>query len=193
MKKIILASASPRRSELLSQVGIGFSVIAAKGKEVSSRSNPEEVVKELSYQKAREVFDKGNSEAIVIGADTIVYLEGTILGKPADNDEWKRMINDIQGKKHHVYTGVKVLWRGEEDGNIHVLSFEEDTRVFVHPMTEEEIDEYVSIGADIDKAGGYGIQGYFAKYVQRIEGDYNNVVGLPVARLYHELKKLYLV
>lgn len=192
MKKIILASASPRRKELLSQVGIGFTVQAAKGKEVTSRTKPEEVVKELSYQKAREIYDKGNREAVVIGADTIVYLEGNILGKPANNEDWSRMLHELQGKRHHVYTGVTVIWCGE-DNSTYVLSFEEDTKVYIHDMDDREIDEYISIGEAVDKAGGYGIQGYFAKYVERIEGDYNNVVGLPVAKLYQELKKLELV
>ncbi|MBQ0027746.1 MAG: septum formation protein Maf [Lachnospiraceae bacterium] len=192
MKKIILASASPRRSELLSQVGIGFTVQAAKGKEITSRTKPEEVVKELSYQKAREIYDKGNRDAIVIGADTIVYLEGNILGKPADKNDWRGMLQDLQGKGHHVFTGVSIIWCGD-DNNTHVLSFEEDTKVYIHSMDDREIDEYISIGEAIDKAGGYGIQGYFAKYVERIEGDYNNVVGLPVAKLYQELKKLELV
>lgn len=193
MKKIILASASPRRKELLSQVGIGFTIQVAKGNEVCLRTKPDEVVKELSYQKAREVFDKGNRESIVIGADTIVYLEGNILGKPKDNAEWSRMLHNMQGKAHYVYTGVTVIWRDDVDNSTHVLSFEENTKVYVHRMSDREIDEYISIGEALDKAGGYGIQGYFAKYIDRIEGDYNNVVGLPVAKLYQELKKMNLV
>lgn len=192
MKKIILASASPRRKELLRRVGIEFSVVPSKSKEVTYRTMPEEAVKELSYQKAREVFEKGNRDSIVIGADTIVYLEGNILGKPVDKEEWSRVLHDIQGKRHHVYTGVTVIWTGEDE-NMHVLSFAEDTRVYIHEMTDSEIDEYIELGEAADKAGGYGIQGYFAKYVDRIEGDYNNVVGLPVAKLYQELKKLELV
>ncbi len=187
MKNIILASGSPRRKELLEQIGIKFTIEVGRGKEVTSRTKPDEVVKELSYQKAREIYDK-NKDAIIIGADTVVCVDDRILGKPVSEDDWREMIKSIQGRKHYVYTGVTVLWRSE-DGLTHVLSFHEATKVYVHPMMDKEIEDYIATGEAYDKAGGYGIQGSFAKYIYRIDGDYNNVVGLPVSRLYQELKK----
>ena len=187
MKNIILASGSPRRKELLEQIGIEFTIEVGRGKEVTSRTKPDEVVKELSYQKAREIYDK-NKDAIIIGADTVVCVDDRILGKPASADNWREMIKSIQGRKHYVYTGVTVLWRSD-DGLTHVLSFHEATGVYVHSMTDGEIEDYIATGEAYDKAGGYGIQGSFAKYIYRIDGDYNNVVGLPVSRLYQELKK----
>ncbi len=150
MKKIILASGSPRRSELLTLVGI-----------------PE--------------------DDVVIGADTVVYLDETILGKPADKKQCKAMLKSLSGRSHKVYTGVTVLWR-EPSGGMHVLSFCQETKVRIFPLTDEEIEEYIATGEPLDKAGAYGIQGIFAKHIESIEGDYYNVVGLPVARLYRELK-----
>lgn len=193
MKKVVLASGSPRREELLRQIGMEFTVCPSKGKEITSRTKPEEVVKELSYQKARDVFDRSEKDVLVLGADTVVYVDDRMLGKPQNEVECHDMLQAIQGRSHYVYTGVTVIWKGEEDGATHVLSFEEATKVRVHSMTEREIAEYMDTGESMDKAGGYGIQGTFARYIDRIEGDYNNVVGLPVARLYQELRELNLM
>ncbi len=190
MKNIVLASGSPRRKELLRQVGIPFEVHSSKKEELSSRTIPYEVVKELSYQKAKDIYDS-HRDSVVIGADTLVFHDGSILGKPKNEEMCREMLRSIQGDSHHVYTGVTVLW--EQDGSTHVLSFYEDTKVYVHPMTDKEIAEYMATGDPMDKAGAYGIQGPFARYVEKIEGDYNNVVGLPVGRLYQELKKLGLL
>lgn len=186
MKSIILASASPRRRELMTQVGFTFRVQPSYNDEIITKNNPEEIVKELSYQKAKEVFENGHLQDIVIGADTIVIYEGNILGKPKDEAEAYAMINRLQGNTHQVYTGVSVIWKKEN--NTHVLAFAERTDVELFPMSDKEIREYVNTKEPFDKAGGYGIQGCFATFVKRINGDYNNVVGLPVARLYQELK-----
>ena len=186
MKNIILASASPRRKELLTQIGVEFSIEVSNGEEITSKSEPSEVVKELSYQKAKEVFDK-HKDSVIIGADTIVSIDGQILGKPGSIDKWREMIVLIQGKSHSVFTGVTLLWT-DVDGNEKQYTFAEETRVYIHAMSDEEIDEYISRGESMDKAGGYGIQNSFARFVDKIEGDYSNVVGLPVARVYQALK-----
>lgn len=195
-KRIILASASPRRKQLLQQIGLEFDIIAAQGEEKTAEKDPGKVVEALSYGKAEEVFrqeaeEPGNvsdgekRQLIVIGADTIVYCEGEILGKPADREHAERMIRKLQGNTHQVYTGVTVLW--EKSGQKHRCTFYECTDVSCFNMCEEEILEYISTEEPYDKAGGYGIQGGFSRYVRGIRGDYNAVVGLPVGRLYQEL------
>lgn len=182
MKKIILASASPRRKELLAQIGVKFSIEKAEGEEVLTTHIPTEAVKELSRRKAREVSEKCDGD-IIIGADTIVAAEGQILGKPKDTDDAVRMIGLIQGRTHEVITGVTVILKNEKKE----ISFAEVTTVHVFPMTEEQIRSYAESKEPMDKAGAYAIQGKFAAYISGIEGDYNNVVGLPVSRLYQEL------
>lgn len=188
MKNIILASASPRRRELLDMVGIPFSVCPSQGEEQIRGSSPKEVVEELSEQKAREVFLKTSGEVLVIGADTVVAAEGNILGKPKNRKEAIQMLKKLQGASHEVYTGVTMLSRdenGEQLKTFHVM-----TAVEFYPMSEEEIESYVDTGEPMDKAGAYGIQGKAGIFVKEIRGDYNNVVGLPVARLYQELKQM---
>lgn len=187
MKKIILASGSPRRRELLTQIGISFEVMKAEGEEKITTDDPEEAVKELAMQKAQEVAGRVDAD-VVIGADTVVAVDGEIMGKPKDPEDAVRMIHRIQGRDHEVLTGVAViLKKGEVETTI---NFAETTRVHVFPMTEEEIQAYVASKEPMDKAGAYGIQGLFAAYVSGIEGDYNNVVGLPVGRLYQEVKAI---
>ena len=188
MKNIILASASPRRRELLDMVGIPFSVCPSQGEEQIRGSSPKEVVEELSEQKAREVFLKTSGEVLVIGADTVVAAEGNILGKPKNRKEAIQMLKKLQGASHEVYTGVTMLSRdenGEQQKTFHVM-----TAVEFYPMSEEEIESYVDTGEPMDKAGAYGIQGKAGIFVKEIRGDYNNVVGLPMARLYQELKQI---
>lgn len=188
MKNIILASASPRRRELLDMVGIPFSVCPSQGEEQIRGSSPKEVVEELSEQKAREVFLKTSGEVLVIGADTVVAAEGNILGKPKNRKEAIQMLKKLQGASHEVYTGVTMLSRdenGEQQKTFHVM-----TAVEFYPMSEEEIESYVDTGEPMDKAGAYGIQGKAGIFVKEIRGDYNNVVGLPMARLYQELKQM---
>ena len=198
-KKIVLGSASPRRRELLQQIGMKFSIITSDCEESITKMTPEEVVQELSLMKAKDVFSKikredrvlDTSEVLVIGADTIVALEGEILGKPHSKENAISMLNHLQGKTHQVYTSVSFVW--EENGEILAHTFFECTEVEVLPMTKEEIAYYVNLDTCMDKAGAYGIQNEFACYVKGIKGDYNNVVGLPIGRVYQELKQLSLL
>jgi septum formation protein len=182
MEKIILASGSPRRKELLEQIGVRFTIEKAEGEEIITSVVPEEVVKELSMQKAQEVAAKSDG-TIILAADTVVAAEGQILGKPKDKEDAMRMLRMLQGKSHQVLTGVTVLLRRQQK----TICFAEETKVHVFPMTEAQMEAYVDSGEPMDKAGAYGIQGKFAVYVAGIEGDYNNVVGLPVGRLYQEV------
>ena len=186
MKKIILASASPRRKELLEQIGLSFQIEPARGEEHITSVIPREVVEELSYQTAMEVAELHKEEdTLIIGADTIVVYEDKIMGKPADEEEAREMLRKLSGKTHCVFTGVTaVLWTNQKKT---VRTFSEKTEVTFYPMSEEEIMFYVKTKEPMDKAGAYGIQGIGAKYIQAICGDYNNVVGLPVARLYQEV------
>lgn len=182
MKKIVLASGSPRRSELLEQIGVVFEVHKAEGEEVITSTVPSEAVKELALQKAEEVAEKWQGD-VIIGADTVVAAEGQILGKPENREDALRMLRLLSGKEHEVITGVAVILR--ESGKL--VHFAETTKVRVYPMTEAQMERYADSGEPADKAGAYGIQGKFAAYVAGIEGDYNNVVGLPVGRLYQEV------
>ena len=196
-KKIILASASPRRRELLTQIGLDFDVVVSETEEKITSTEPAKVVEELSAQKAEAVWEKlavsgvcdpeqTSGEAtitdiIVLGADTVVACDGKILGKPADTEAAAAMLTMLQGRGHEVYTGVTILY--EENGERKTLTFHEKTTVHFYPMTDAQIREYVATGDPMDKAGAYGIQGYGALLVERIEGDYFNVMGLPVCRL----------
>ena len=191
MKEFVLASASPRRKELLSQIGIKFRTCVSKKEEMILRDRPIDIVKDLSYTKARDVFERGNRDSIVIGADTIVVYEDKVLGKPKNEAEAYEMINMLQGEVHTVYTGVSIIWRDDE--NTRVSSFYAETDVELYHMSEEEIRAYIATKEPYDKAGGYAIQGYFARYVKKIKGDYNNVVGLPLGKLYQILNSLNLL
>ena len=188
--KIILASASPRRRELLTQIGLEFQVVVSNVEEKVTATAPAAVVEELSAQKAEGVLQmlreqaQEEQDSLVIGSDTIVAVDGQILGKPKDAEDAKRMLRMLQGRAHEVYTGVTVLRVGTEERR----TFHEETKVIFFSMTEEDIETYVATNDPLDKAGAYGIQGFCARYIQGIEGDYNNVVGLPVGRLYQEIK-----
>ena len=186
MKRMILASGSPRRKELLQTLEVPFEVLVSDTEEVITKNEPAEVTKELSYQKAMAVAGQVE-EGIIIGADTVISIDGKILGKPADKEEAREMIYKLQGKSHMVYTGVTVI--AKSDDMVSASSFAEGTKVNVAPMTENQIEAYISTEEPYDKAGAYGIQGLFGKFIEGIEGDYFNVVGLPVHRLYEELKK----
>ena len=192
MSKLILASASPRRKELLKNLGYAFSIEVCDLDENSDKTKPYELVMDLAQTKAKAIMDMHVGEdVIVIGADTVVANESEILGKPRDLEHAKEMISSLQGKIHQVYTGVYLYWN---DGKINRnLTFYEKTDVEVYPMTPEEIEAYVATKECVDKAGSYAIQGLFSPYIKGISGDYNNVVGLPVARIYQEIKKLGLV
>ena len=213
MKEIILASASPRRRELLKQIGIVHRVVPSLGDEVFAGGSPLEEVQNLARQKAEEVaYSLCLADQPVLGADTIVVWNGQILGKPKDEEEAFWMLNHLQGSVHQVYTGVALcLWQPQEEetkgakkrgedftekripslGKIISHTFYEETKVEVYPMTEQEIRTYLATKDGQDKAGAYGIQGPFGAYIKRIEGDYYNVVGLPIGRVYQELKRFY--
>lgn len=186
--RVILASASPRRRELLEQAGISFEILIGSTKESITKERPSDIVEELSHAKALGVASAVDTDAVIIGADTIVAKDHQILGKPADEEAAKEMLTMLQGDRHQVYTGVTLLVR--RDGEWKSKSFHECTEVFMAPMSEQEILEYIATGEPMDKAGSYGIQGRAGVFVERIEGDYYNVVGLPLSRLYRELKKL---
>jgi septum formation protein len=187
--KYILASASPRRKELLETAGYTIEVLPSEVEEVITSKNPKEIVMSLALQKANDVVKKveKENEFLVIGADTIVVLEDKILGKPSSRENASEMLSSLQGKNHEVYTGVALLY--SRQGIIETLNFAEKAEVFMYPMTETEIKEYVASGEPDDKAGAYAIQGKAMKYVERICGDYQTIVGLPVARIYQEIKR----
>ncbi len=184
--QIILASASPRRRELLEQVGLNFQVVPAKGEEHITSNVPEEVVRKLAHDKAMEVAGGCKSGCLIIGADTVVAAGGRILGKPADKTAAADMIKELRNSCHSVFTGVTIVHI--KDNGCEVLDFAEETKVSVGDISDEEIDMYIATGEPMDKAGAYGIQGLFAQYVTGICGDYYNVVGLPVSRLLYEIK-----
>ena len=171
---------------MLGQLGMEFEILVSDVEEVITETEPYRVVEELSVQKAEAVFRRTEGDVMVIGADTVVALEGVILGKPQDEKHAKEMLKRIQAKEHCVYTGVTIYVRKGQ--NEFRNTFSEGTVVKFYPMTDGEIDWYVETGEPMDKAGAYGIQGLGARFVERISGDYNNVVGSPIARLYQEIK-----
>ena len=194
--RVILASGSPRRLDLLRQVGIEPEVEPSHVEEVITSTVPDQVVMELSRQKAEDIAALHTGEdVIVIGADTVVAYDGKILGKPQDREDAVRMIRMFQGHIHQVYTGVTLVFCGKTSGEqaiavdngSHIITFAEKTDVHVCPMTEAQIRSYVETGEPMDKAGAYGIQGRFAVWVKGISCDYNNVVGLPLGRVCREL------
>lgn len=177
--KLVLASQSPRRRELLQQMGFqDFEVLPAIGAEVADPAlPPEQYAEQLALHKAREVASRCGEDALVIGADTIVVLDGHILGKPKNAASALQMLTALSGRKHTVYTGVCVIHGSEVDLR------HEATKVTVCALTEREILAYIATGEPMDKAGAYGIQGRGALLVEKIEGDYYNVVGLPICCL----------
>lgn len=208
--RLVLASASPRRRELLSQIGLEFTVMPSTKEENAKTTEAGALVQELSRQKAVDIWEqlsggqgqnpdadqeqiseetqepnlngKQQPELLVVGADTVVCCEGKILGKPHSREAAAEMLTALQGRSHEVYTGVTLYSQSE------TVTFFECTQVEFYPMTEVEISEYIDSKEPMDKAGAYGIQGLGARFVKGIRGDYNNVVGLPVGRLYQELK-----
>lgn len=186
--RMILASASPRRRELLSQIGIEHEVIPSNKDEILPKMHPAKAAEALSRGKALDVAKDIDDKAVIIGADTVVAYAGEILGKPKNEEDAFRMLNMLRGEEHEVYTGVTFVVK--ENGREYIESFCESTKVMMYPASEEEIWAYIATGEPMDKAGAYGIQGRAAAFVKKIEGDYNNVVGLPIARLYQILKNL---
>ena len=189
MTRIILASASPRRRDLLAQIGITPEIIPSGAEETITKTEPADIVAELSALKCRDVASRTEGDAIVIGADTIVTLDGEILGKPKDRDDAFRMLTELQGRTHAVFTGVTVI-RLQDSRPVQETGFAEMTKVHVAPMTDREIHAYIDTGEPMDKAGAYGIQGFFARHITGIDGDYFNVVGLPVCRLWQIIQEM---
>lgn len=184
MKKIILASASPRRKELMTLTKLPFEIKVSDADEtLTDNIQPDDAVEILSRRKA-EAVKKDNQYAIIIGADTVVSVNSVILGKPASKDDAKKILKLLSGNIHQVYTGVTII-NGES-----IDTFSVKTDVEFYPLTEREIEEYTSFDECYDKAGAYGIQGMGGLFVKKITGDYNNVVGLPVAEVYRKLKKI---
>ncbi len=180
---MILASQSPRRRELLSLITEDFRIIPAKSEEVlPEKISPEDAVVLLSEQKAEEIYRENRGE-IIVAADTVVAIDGRILGKPADEKDAFAMLKTLSGRAHEVFTGVCVIF-----ANGRKERFFEETKVEFYELSDGEIAEYIKSGEPMDKAGAYGIQGKGALLVKRIDGDYFNVVGLPVARLLRVLK-----
>ena len=181
--KIILASASPRRRELLAQAGFEFEVVTSDVDEVVDPSlTPDKLVMSLARQKAQAVA-QNRADCAVIGSDTVVVLDGKVLGKPRDEADAVRMLESLSGRKHEVYTGVCIAFAGETH------CFFERTSVNFCELDGEQIKAYVATGEPMDKAGAYGIQGKGCVLVEGIEGDYFNVVGFPVSRFCREYKK----
>ncbi len=175
---LILGSNSPRRKELLANAGFKFEIVTSDVDEKVFGITPEDTVLQIAKKKSDGVFKKINSEnAVVLCADTIVVLDGITYGKPVDRFDARRMINRLQGKTHTVFTGVIVRTQDSEK------SFVEKTNVTIDSMSYSEVEEYVSTTEPYDKAGAYAIQGLFGKYIKNIEGDYNNVIGLPIDKV----------
>ena len=188
--KIILASGSPRRKELLLQIGIVPEIIVSHVGEKITSDVPAEVVMSLAEQKAVDVAKEMPEGTVILGADTVVAADGKILGKPKSHEEAYEMIRRLAGRSHQVYTGVCLVKKGPEGEADTVVSFYDETDVNVSPMTEKEIREYADSEEPMDKAGSYAVQGFFARYIDGLKGSYANVMGLPVHLVYQELKKL---
>ena len=184
--KIILASASPRRKELLTQIGVKFDVMVSDKETDIDSTDPIKACEKQAMQKALDIEEKAalkyKEDYIIIAADTIVALEDTILGKPKDKEDARLMLERISGKNHKVYTAVCVFNSRLKTHK----SFVEETAVEVAELSKEDIDFYLSKDEAYDKAGAYAIQGLFSRYIVGIEGDYYNVMGLPVGRVYRE-------
>ena len=189
MLKIVLASQSPRRKNLLTQLGLKFEVIPSNTEEIITSDNPVSIVEELSAQKSLEV-SKEIDNAFIIGADTIVVFENEILGKPVDKSDAFNMLSLLSNQTHSVFTGVSVVKKN--DGKILAHhQFVVETKVTFSALTESEIDAYIETGSPMDKAGAYGIQDdWGAVFVKEVEGDFYNVVGFPLNKFYQEMKTL---
>ena len=188
--KIILASGSPRRKELLLQIGIVPEIIVSHVEEKITSDVPAEVVMSLAEQKAVDVAKEMLEGTVILGSDTVVAADGKTLGKPKSHEEAYEMIRRLAGRSHQVYTGVCLVKKGPEGEADTVVSFYDETDVNVSPMTEKEIREYADSEEPMDKAGSYAVQGFFARYIDGLKGSYANVMGLPVHLVYQELKKL---
>ena len=187
MKKFVLASKSPRRKEILENIGIRFNVIEGDVDEsvVPKTLEPKIYVQELAVLKANSVAKKAGKHSLVIGSDTVVIHNGQVLGKPADLNEAFTMLKSLSGKTHYVYSGIAVL----DTDSMKIVSDYEKTAVTFRELSDKEIEFYIKNYRTTDKAGAYGIQEFAGVFVSKIEGDYFNIVGLPVCRLYTLIKE----
>lgn len=186
MKKIILASSSPRRKMLLEQVGIHAKVVVGSYVErIDSQKSPHQMIRKLSLDKAVTVAKK-EKNAIIIAADTIVVCDGQMIGKPKNKKDAKRILLLLSGKTHRIITGFSII----DTSSGQLVNMSVETKVSFKKLTRAEIDAYIKTGEPMDKAGAYGIQEKGGFFVEKIEGDYSNVVGLPIFAVAQELKKL---
>lgn len=187
--KIILASQSPRRKEILSMITNKFEVIVSNVEEnIDKKLTNEEQVKHLAYIKAKAVFNETNDlgDRIVIGSDTIVVKDNKIFGKPKNYEDAVSMINELKNAKHEVMTGLCVII--QKDNKVQEIIDSDTTAVYINEMSEQEINDWIASNEAYDKAGGYAIQGKFGVFINKIEGNYYTVVGLPVHKLYDIIK-----
>ena len=185
---MILASGSPRRAEILKTCGFVFDVIMPQADEKMDLGLPvNEACEKVALQKALEVCEKIN-EGVIVSADTIVVLDGQIMGKPVDDEDAFRMLKALSGKEHEVITAVTLAVK--DTGGVKTDVFSESSKVFMKDITDEEIIEYIRTREPADKAGGYAVQGRGALFIEKIEGDFFNIMGLPVSRLYDHIKRL---
>lgn len=185
--KIILASSSQRRKDLMSQAKIPYEVMESSFDEkVDSKLSLEEQSKEIAYGKAKEIFEKTTGNRAVIGSDTLVIIDGKKFGKAKSREEAIQMLQTIQGKSHWIYTSLAILI--EEDGELKTYKELSKSQVFVKKMTKQEVEHYVDTEQPYFCAGAYAIQGVFAVFIERIEGDYSAILGLPIGRVYEILK-----
>ncbi|OKZ83759.1 MAG: septum formation protein Maf [Clostridium sp. 44_14] len=190
MTKIILASASDRRKDILSQVGISYEVMPSSIDEDAIQADtPAALVEALSAAKAEDIAERLTKNFVIIGADTVVVKDNSILGKPSDEAEAAKMLQMLQGNRHEVYTGVTLISVSPEGKGL-IDTFHVRTIVDMIPMTAAQIDAYIKTGEPMDKAGAYGIQGRGAAYIQDIAGDYYNVVGLPISTVLARLANM---
>jgi len=199
--KIVLASASPRRKQLLELIGLEFEIWPSDKDEVITKSEPKDICTELSKQKALDVatqiktYNETHSDLttftdiLVIGADTIVAMEKEVFGKPKDEADAVRMLKNLSGNTHSVYTGVTLVFMNAS-GRVGEYTFYDETKVTFYPIDDEDIKAYVDAEDVLDKAGAYGIQSKAAAFVRSIDGDFYNVMGLPVARILAEIRNI---
>lgn len=194
--QFILGSASPRRKELLKMIVDSFTILTSNSEEKATFQSPDQFVQELALQKATNVSEifknttqnTKSEDTLIIGADTIVYHDGQVLGKPQNTEHAYDMLSSLSGNMHQVYTGVCLLHVNDDCQILKQIKFSECTNVFVDSLTDDEIKSYIATHEPDDKAGAYAVQGLFAKHICKIEGDYFNVVGLPVHTLYESIK-----
>ena len=190
--KIILASGSPRRRQLMQMVGLEFEVVVSDVDETITGA-PDFQVKALAQRKALatiEMLQNLTEQNFIVAADTLVYVDDEVLGKPVDENDARNMLMKLSGRAHRVYTGVSILVAGGENEVVEFSTFVESAEVFFRKLSPADIDDYIATGEPFDKAGAYGIQERGATLVDRVNGDFYTVVGLPIAKVYAELKRL---